>query len=111
MRLRPLDPQRWMFERGLAQAHLFAGRYEEAIEWADRALQENPRAMAVLRFKAAACGRLGRVEEGRQSVRRLRELVSGLTIASAREFSRPVLSPELLALQLDGLRKAGLPDQ
>jgi adenylate cyclase len=77
MRLSPLDPQRWMFEGGLAQAHLVAGRYEEAIEWADRALHENPRAMAVLQLKAAACGQLGRVEEGHECVRRLRELAPG----------------------------------
>jgi TolB-like protein/Tfp pilus assembly protein PilF len=111
MRLSPLDPQRWMFEGGLAQTHLFAGRYEEAIQWADRALQENMRATAILRLKAAACGQLGRIEEGRECVRRLRELVPGSTVASAKEFSGSLLPPELLALYLDGLRKAGLPDE
>ena len=64
MRLSPLDRQRWMFYGGLAQAHLIAGRHEEAIEWADRALHEHPRAMAVLSFKAAASGLLGRIGDG-----------------------------------------------
>jgi len=110
MRLSPLDPQRWMFEGGLALAHLNAGRYEEAVEWADRALQENTRAMAVLRFKAAACGQLGRTEEGRECVRRLRELVPGSTVASAKE-SHGFVSPEVLAIYIEGLRKAGLPEE
>jgi TolB-like protein len=110
MRLSPLDPQRWMFEGGLALAHLIAGRYEEAIEWADRALQENPRAMGVLRFKAAACGLLGRIEEGRECVTRLRELVPGSTIASVKIFAQ-LVAPEVGALSLDGLRKAGMPEE
>jgi Flp pilus assembly protein TadD len=111
MRLSPLDPQRWMFEGGLALAHLVAGRYEEAIEWADRALQENPRAMAVLRLKAAACGQLGRIEEGRECVRRLRELVPGSTVAGSKEGLRSFVSPEVLTIYADGLRKAGLPGE
>jgi TolB-like protein len=110
MRLSPLDPQRWMFEGGLALAHLIAGRYEEAVEWADRALQENPRAMAVLRFKAAACGLLGRIEEGRECVRRFRELVPGSTIASFKIFTQ-LLTHEFGALYLDGLRNAGMPEE
>jgi adenylate cyclase len=110
MRLSPLDPQRWMFEGGLALAHLVAGRYEEAIEWVDRALQENTRAMAVLRLKAAACGQLGRIEEGRECVRRLRELVPGSTVAGSKEGLRSFVSPEVLNIYADGLLKAGLPE-
>ena len=91
-------------------AHLVAGRHGEAIEWADRALQENARAMAVLRFKAAACGQLGRIEEGRECVRRLRELNLGSTVASAKIFAQ-LVAPEVGALYLGGLRKAGLPEE
>ncbi len=108
MRLSPLDPERWMFYGGLALAHLIAGRHEEAIEWADRALHENPRAIAVLRFKAAACGLLGRIEDGRECVKRLRELVPGMTVASD---GRKFLSPEVLAIAVEGLRRAGLPEE
>jgi tetratricopeptide (TPR) repeat protein len=35
MRLSPLDPLSWIFKGGLAAYHVIAGRYEEAIKWAD----------------------------------------------------------------------------
>jgi len=110
IRLSPLDPQRWVFYGGLALAHLVAGAYEEAIEWADRALHENPRATAVLGvhgYKAAACGYLGRIQEGHECVRAYRELRPGSTMARLERF----YSPEVLAFYLDGLRKAGVPEE
>ena len=110
IRLSPLDPQRFMFYGGLALAHLVAGDYEEAVEWADRALHENPRAIAVIGFKTAACGRLGRVEDGRECVKRLNELRPGSTIANLKLLTSPTFSPEVLAVCVDGLRKAGLPE-
>jgi len=100
-----------MFYGGLALAHLVAGRYGAAIEWADRALQENTRAIAVLRMKAAACGHLGRVEEGREGISRLQELVPGWTFTSSFGLSRNIFSPEVLAIHAEGLRKAGLPEE
>jgi adenylate cyclase len=109
--INPLDPQRWMFEGGFALAHLIAGRYEEAIEWADRALHEQSRATHVLGFKAAACGLLGRVEEERERVRRFRELRVGSTVAGVKRSLGRFLSPEALAIYVEGLRKAGLPEE
>jgi tetratricopeptide (TPR) repeat protein len=110
MRLSPLDPQRWMFYGGLAAAHLVAGRHEEAVEWADRALHEQPRAIAVVAFKTAACGHLGRTEEGRECVRRYLERAPGNTIADEKRFPGTILSPEAFAVYVAGLRKAGLPE-
>jgi tetratricopeptide (TPR) repeat protein len=111
MRLSPLDPQSWAFYGGLAHAHFAAGRHEEAIEWADRALQEQPRATIVVGFKAAACGHLGHLDEGRECVRRLRELRPGSTVASVKRALEPILSPEVLAVYSEGLRDAGLPEE
>jgi TolB-like protein/class 3 adenylate cyclase len=111
MRLSPLDPQRWLFYGALALAHLVAGRYEEAVEWADRALHQQPRATAVVGYKAAACGYLGRVEEGRECVRRFRELRPGSTVASAKRVLELISLPEVLAIEVEGLRKAGLPEE
>jgi len=91
-------------------AHLVSGRHEEAIEWAERALQEQPRATIVVGIKAAACGHLGRLDEGRKCVRRYCELRPGKTVAGDKRALEPVLSPEVLAIYIEGLRKAGLPE-
>jgi adenylate cyclase len=42
MRLSPLDRHRRNFTTGIARAHLVAGRYEEAVEWAELTLREEP---------------------------------------------------------------------
>lgn len=63
LRLSPLDPLGWYPTAGIGFAHALAGRYEAAVEWADRSLREQPRYASVIRFKAAACARLGRIEE------------------------------------------------
>jgi TolB-like protein len=110
MRLSPVDLDRWCFEGGFALAHLVAGRYEEAIEWANRALDAEPKSAAVVGYKAAACGHLGRVEEGRASIARLRELRSGFTVTSAEKALGKFAAPEVLAIFLEGYRKAGLPE-
>jgi adenylate cyclase len=112
MRLSPLDPARWGSEGGLSFAHLLAGRYEEAVEWADRALHANPRAMGICGCKAAACGYLGRRDEARECIRRLSEFVSGFTtIAGFKSAWEKFCSPEALGIYLDGLREAGLPEE
>jgi TolB-like protein/Flp pilus assembly protein TadD len=112
MRLSPRDPQPWVFYGGLATAYFAAGRCEEAIGWADRALQAQPRMTSVIGVKAAACGQLGRVEEGRECVRRLSDLYPGSpTIAGSRQLWGKFVSSEFLATLIDGLRKAGLPEE
>jgi adenylate cyclase len=96
---------------GLAHAHFAAGRHEEAIEWADRELHAQPRMTAVVIVKAAACGHLGRVDEGRECVRRFCELRPGTTVVAIKRVWGRVLSPEVLAISVEGLRKAGLPEE
>ncbi len=93
MRLSPLDPQTYYFVGGIAFAYLYMRRFEEAIEWADRSLNHEPPFTPVLRVKLVACAQLGRVEEARQSRRRVDELQPGLTIAQLKNYpgcrSRP----------------------
>src|SRR5712691_11197356 len=81
MRLSPLDPLGYLFTCGLAFAHVIAGRYEEAMEWADRSLRELPRFRTAVNMKVILCAHLGRIEEAREWLGRLLEIVPGLTIA------------------------------
>ena len=112
IRLSPLDPFAHIFSTGLAVANSAAGRYEEAIEWANRALHAQPRFIVALRVKLASLGHLGRAEEARDVLERLLALNPGLTIATWRAtYASKAYAPELLALYTDGFRKAGLPEE
>jgi TolB-like protein len=111
MRLSPLDPLAYFFRQCIALAHLFARRYEEAAAWVDRSLAEQPRFLPALRVKVAACGHLGQIKEGRQWVGRLLAVHPDLTVARFNSFAATFLVPEVLAIYVEGLQKAGLPEE
>jgi adenylate cyclase len=111
MRLSPLDPMGWMFFGGMSLAFMVARRFEEAIEWADRAFRAQPRWSVMLRVKAVACAQLGRADEARNSIRAMLEFQPGFTISGWRTtYGEKVYTPETAAMYIDGLRKAGLPE-
>ena len=71
IRLSPNDPpSSALLRAGLA--HLAAGRYEEGLSWADRALGRNA-GMPALRLKLSLLGHLCRLEEANECLQRLRE--------------------------------------
>jgi tetratricopeptide (TPR) repeat protein len=53
-RLSPFDPFTFFYAANIALAHLAARRFELAIEWADRALHDQPRLGAAMRVKVVA---------------------------------------------------------
>ncbi len=110
MRLSPLDPLGYMFKAALAFAHTVAGHYEEALEWVDQSLREQEKFVPSIRYRAALCGHLGRVEEGREWLRRLLDVRPGLTIARYMRETSTYQPPEIRAIFADGFRKAGLPE-
>jgi tetratricopeptide (TPR) repeat protein len=65
IRLSPLDPLSYLFATALTFAYSVAGQYEEAVEWADRALQEQPRFVIPVRLKTALCAHLDRTGHAR----------------------------------------------
>jgi tetratricopeptide (TPR) repeat protein len=71
----------------LAFAHLAARRFEEAIEWADGALHEQPRFIVAIRAKIVANAHLGRLDEARADLGRMPAIDSKLTIAEWRAFA------------------------
>ena len=110
MRLSPRSPWTFLSVQAQAFAHLAASRYEVGLPFADRALRENG-GLPALRFKLSFCGHLGRLDEAKECLRRLRELHPEPTIASVmRDVSRGV-APEIVARMAEGLRKAGVPDK
>ena len=110
MRLNPLDPLGRSFTAGLALAHLVAGRYDEAVDWADRAMREEPGYTAALRIKAVACAHLDRIDEAREAMRQLIEFQPWQTIARTKMSFLRTHPPEIAEMYVDGLRKAGMPE-
>jgi len=109
-RLSPFDPFGAYFSFGIGIAVFQEGRFEEALEWADRALREEGLFVGPLRFKVTLFGLMGRREEGRELLKRLLEFHPGLTVASFKAFYSRLFTPEVVALHVEGLRKAGLPE-
>ena len=111
IRLSPLDPLGYLFTGGLAFAHFAARRYGEAMKWTDRALGEQPRFPPAVRLRVALCGHLGRLEERHRWLQRMLDLDTGLTIASFQASIETYLPPDMRANYIEGLRKAGLPEE
>jgi adenylate cyclase len=108
-RLSPFDPRTFLCALNIATAHLAARRFEQAIEWADRALHDQPRSVTAMRVKLAANAHLGQLEAARAELSRMLAIDPNLTIAGFRAFSH-YLAPEFLELWVTGLRLAGLPE-
>ena len=112
IRLSPLDPLGYTFAGGLALAHLAAGRYEDTTDWAAQSLRDQPRYAIAIRMKVVSFAHLGRLDVARQWLKRLLEIQPGLTIAGWKTtYGATFLAPELLDVYVEGLRKAGLPEE
>ena len=106
----PFDPYTFLYAGSIAIAHLAARRFEQAIEWADRALHDQPRTVGAMRVKIAANAHLGRLDEARAELSRMLAIDPKLTIAGFREYAH-FFAPEVLELYVDGVRLAGLPEK
>ena len=89
---------------------MLARRFEEAMKWVDQALREQPRHPSAVRYKAAICGHLGMADEGQRGIRELLTFYPGATVASFERYFA-LRSPGYATIMLDGLRKAGLPEE
>ena len=108
-RLSPFDPYAFGYALTIAFAHLAARRFEQAIEWADRALHEQPRMVTAMRVKVVANAHLGNRDAARAELSRMLAIDPTLTIAGFREQAH-YQAREVLELYVTGLRLAGLPE-
>jgi TolB-like protein len=74
IRLSPLDPLIFRMHAGIAYAHFFAGRYDEASSWAEKAVRAWPTWLTAVRGAAASHALAGRLDEARKHMTRMREL-------------------------------------
>jgi AraC-like DNA-binding protein/Flp pilus assembly protein TadD len=93
---------------GIGVAHFNAGRYREAAEWQERALQEHPTAAWVHRTMCPAYVLAGAPSDARRSLAALRANYPELTVASVQQ-GLPPLRPAVRELVFGALQAAGLP--
>ena len=107
-RMNPQDPKAFTFT-GMAAAHFFARRFDACIAWGRRATDEASGANIARRHVAAALALLGRIGEAKAEIAEVlkRQPSSSLTRSRLSSFRYPWMYD----LYLDGLRKAGLPEQ
>ncbi len=109
MRLSPLDPEMFQMQTGTAMAHMFAGRYDAASAWADKACHELPGILRVAGFSAASHALAGRIDEARRAMQHVRRLDPTLRVSNLKAWV-VLREPKDLATLIDGMRKAGLPE-
>jgi adenylate cyclase len=109
IRLSPLDLDMTWFASGLCWALLGAGRAEEALTWANRAVQERPTVITALRSLIIALVALDRLPEARVVVQKLLALDPNQTVAVMRRTS-PQQDPVFLEKYLGAMRAVGIPE-
>ncbi|OHV72674.1 adenylate/guanylate cyclase domain-containing protein [Ensifer sp. LCM 4579] len=109
MRLSPQDPYFGQFLVRKAEACLFLGRLEDAVESAERSLHEPNIQWSRWAILAAAQAHLGRLEDAHRSIDALRSLRPEIDLAFTRDYW-PIADPDAISYLMEGLRKAGLPE-
>jgi tetratricopeptide (TPR) repeat protein len=110
VRLSPLDPLTYFAFTGMAHAHAFAGRYDEAVFWATKALHEQPSHAGALRVAAIANALSDRMVEARAAMACLREADPTLRLGNLDRVASPLRRAEDRIRYTESLRKAGLPE-
>jgi adenylate cyclase len=106
MRMSPHDPQNSMFNVGLAVAHYLAGRYDEAVDFGRKSLQQRAGFIAGHRIYIASLAQAGHIDEARASLQRLKEVQPNLSIEWIEKYV-PYTS-RTMGKFVEGMRKAGL---
>jgi tetratricopeptide (TPR) repeat protein len=113
LRLSPRDPFVFVWRSTVGSAKFWLGKELEAVVWLQRSIETNGNYPSSHLILAAALARLGRLAEARSEVRAAIAINPKFTIT---RFSEGAMSdhPTYLAgreLLIDGLRKAGVPEQ
>jgi adenylate cyclase len=107
MQLSPVDSLMFSMQGGMAFAHFLAERDDEALAWAEKALQRNPIVTPAIRIAAASAAMLGRAMDARKYLSLLSQLDPGLRVSNLHERVN-LRRPQDRARLAEGLRRAGL---
>ncbi|MBP2235288.1 adenylate cyclase [Sinorhizobium kostiense] len=107
-RFSPLDLRAYTIFAGIANCHIFARRFSEAVHWAERAIELSPNYAVALRSLTISLAHDGQLEAARRAGERLMAAVPGMSISYT--LKRPFGLPWMMDLWIEGLRKAGIPE-
>ena len=110
IRLNPNDPAMWVSHSELSKAHIQLADYEAALGWARRSVEKHADNLPAHHVLIASLAQLDRIDEANAALNQLLELDPGLTIKRLLDIF-PLSRYRNLDGMLDGLRKAGLPEQ
>jgi TolB-like protein/DNA-binding winged helix-turn-helix (wHTH) protein/tetratricopeptide (TPR) repeat protein len=110
MRLSPLDPLMFTMQGVTAVCHFFAGRYDQAISWAEQAFRNNPEILGTLRVGAASNALAGRSEEATKFITRALKLDPEMRVSNLADRIGFFRRQEDRGKYIEALRTAGLPD-
>ena len=109
MRLSPQDPMLWAMQGMRAACCFSLEKYDEAEEWARRAVNVRPDLFQVQIYLAMALVGLDRLNEARAAIDAARRARPDLSISVFRHIVRHA-NTEFLEPRIAALRKAGLPE-
>ncbi len=105
----PRDPVMWKWTQAETVAAFADERLEDAIERAKATIQLQPGFYGSRPLFAASAAHLGRMDEAREALADLLELVPHFTVGGV--IKNPMFErPDDAARLVDGVRKAGLPE-
>ena len=111
--INPDDASQHLQWHAAAMTYFIEGRYEEADLALDAALKQAPNYPGSLRLRIATAGLSGRISVAQAAAQRLLKVNPDASIASARDYWRPMMAhtPDAIAAQIDGWRRAGMAEE
>ncbi|MBM2713424.1 adenylate/guanylate cyclase domain-containing protein [Mesorhizobium caraganae] len=109
MRLSPVDPEKGIALSGIGMSYLMLERYEEALAWGARALQEMPNYGTSHRVVIMALVKLNRLDEAQAAARRLMEAFPTFTLTLQRQIN-PWRDKVFAERYVEALGIAGVPE-
>jgi TolB-like protein/Tfp pilus assembly protein PilF len=106
LRMSPHDPLKAFFYSGTGVAHYYAHRYDDAIEWTNKAILERPGFTAAHRIHCASLAQAGKTKQAAAAMAKLRELQPNVSVAWIEQHVP--YTERAMPHFLDGMRKAGV---
>jgi TolB-like protein/Tfp pilus assembly protein PilF len=108
-RLSPFDPLDFNRHIGIALAHFVAGRYREAVDWAEKGRLERPGLPWAYRVLAAAYAQLGQHDQAQAAAQTALKQHPQLSVSEIMATA-PFRQDEVRERLVHALRRAGIPD-